>query len=318
MEEKISDAKKEAIDELVIEICMHVKGIGKAIAGAIAADFDGDLQAFLESNATRLSQLYKTSGKPLIAGELLTGLMETKSQVPKGLSPQETWVFYIGREFLKLQIEMVSSLGFRDFDINPLLAKALNLDTPRKVVSFNVYQTITRSVVTSWGYAVQQMAKRIGSCYDNDYEGSTGTNFDLIKNIAGYDYYIQIKSGPNDMNVGMVKSLNKEIKELERKKVGSKAILGMTYGTRSRISTQITGNLLGGPDKMKIGSELWDFLSETDNFHKNLFKLLDGSSKGLLNSSFIDLIEAKVKELEGFWVKNYTDKSVDEVLEKYI
>ena len=244
--------------------------------------------------------------------------METKNQVPKGLSPQETWVFYLGREFLKLQIEMISSLDFQDFDINPLLAKALNLDTPRKVVSFNVYQTVTRSVVTSWGYTVQQLAKRIGSCYDNDYKGSTGTNFDLIKNIVECDYYIQIKSGPNDMNVGMVNSLNKEIEKLERKKAGSKAILGMTYGTRSRISTQITGNLLGGPDKMKIGRELWDFLSETVNFHRDLFKLLDESSRGLLNSSFIDLIETKINELETFWATNYADKSVDEVLEKYI
>jgi len=318
MKNASSNEEYIAIDELVIEICSQVSGVGKATSGAIAADFESDLQAFLNADATRISKIQRSNGKPLITGDTLTNLIETKSQIPKGLSIQSTWVFYLGREFLKTQIQMVSNLNFHDFDINPLLAKALNLDTPRKVVAFNVYQTITRSIVTSWGYTVQRLAKSVGSCVDNDYKGSTGTNFDVVKKLSECDYYIQIKSGPNDMNVGMVTSLNREIAELERNKPGSKAILGMTYGTRSRISGQILGNLSGGPDKMKIGRELWDFLSEKEGFHKDLFNLLDDASKGLLNNSFIELIEAKINELEDYWTKTHAGKSLDEVLENYI
>jgi hypothetical protein len=232
---------------------------------------------------------------------------------------QETWVFYIGREFLKSQVKMVSALRFDDFDINPLLAKALNLDTPKKIIAFNVYQTITRSVVTSWGDTVELIARFVG-CKDNDYiiEGKTGTNFDLVKGIGGTDYYIQIKSGPNTMNVGMVTSLNETIERLEREKPGSKGILGMTYGTRGRISNQILGNLKESDQRMKIGRELWDFIREKENYHKELFKLLDESSKGLLEKSFIELIESKISEFEEHWKSDFNSLSMDEVLEKYI
>lgn len=316
---EVIGGEKESIDELIIRLCLNVKGIGKATAGAIASDFTNDLQSFLEADMLRLSRLRTSAGKQLLNETIINGLILEKESIPKGLTTQETWVFYLGRQFLKAQVSMVLSLTFQDFDINPLLAKALNLDTPRKVIAFNVYQTITRSVVTSWGDTVELIAKFVG-CRDNDYiiEGKTGTNFDLVKGIEGVDYYIQIKSGPNTMNVGMVTSLNEAIQKLESGKKNSKGILGMTYGTRNRISNQIIGNLKNADDRMKIGRELWDFISEKKDFHKDLYKLLDNSSKGLLDKSFIELIESKITEFEDYWKTNFKDSSLDEVLEKYI
>ena len=214
---------------------------------------------------------------------------------------------------------MVTSLNLDNLDINPLLAKALNLDTPRKIIAFNIYQTVTRSVVTSWGDVVQEIAKFTG-CKDNDYiiEGKTGMNFDLVKNVNKIDHYIQIKSGPNTMNVGMVTSLNEVIERLEKVKPNAKGMLGMTYGTRKRISAQILGNLKGADKRMMVGRELWDFISGKKDFHKELFRLLDISSTGILNKSFIELIEGKITELEKYWTANYSGKSIDEVLEKHI
>lgn len=315
----IIEGAKESVEELIIRVARTIGGIGKATAGAIASDFNGDLQLFLNSDATRLNQITKSNGKPVLSGEQIISLLSEIGQIPKGLEIQETWVFYIGREFLKSQIKMVSALSFQDFDINPLLAKALSLDTPRKVIAFNVYQTITRSVVTSWGDTVEQIAKFVG-CKDNDYiiEGKTGTNFDLVKNMNNVDYYIQIKSGPNTMNVGMVTSLNEAIERLEKSKPGTKGILGMTYGTRNRISNQILGNLREADQRMKVGRELWDFIREKPDYHKELFRLLDNSSKGLLDKSFIELIEEKITEFENYWKSNYSGLRVNEVLEKYI
>lgn len=318
-DENLIEGQKESAEEFIISIARTVKGIGAAIAGTIANDFDGNLQEFLNSDVSRLSQIKKSNGKPILSQEQITQLLLEVSRIPKGFAIQETWVFYIGREFLKAQTKMVNSLGFRDFDINPLLAKALSLDTPRKVIAFNVYQTITRSVVTSWGDTVELIAKFVG-CKDNDYiiEGKTGTNFDLVKNIEGTDYYIQIKSGPNTMNVGMVTSLNEAIERLEYAKPGSKGILGMTYGTRDRISNQILGNLKDAGQRMKVGRELWDFIRETNEYHKKLFQILDDSSRDLLDKSFIELIEDKITELEEYWTTNYFDLTLDQVLEKYI
>lgn len=320
MENKdVIEGVHESVDELIMRLCLNVKGIGKATAGAIASDFNGELQAFLHADMLRLSQVHTSNGKQLLNEGLINGLISEKETIPQDLSDQETWVFYLGRQFLKAQVSMVLSLTFQDFDINPLLAKALNLDSPRKIIAFNVYQTITRSVVTSWGDTVELIAKFVG-CRDNDYiiEGKTGTNFDLVKGIGGVDYYIQIKSGPNTMNVGMVTSLNEAIQKLEAGKKNSKGILGMTYGTRNRISNQILANLKDADNRMKVGRELWDFISEKTDFHKDLFRLLDNSSKGLLDKSFIELIESKITELEEYWKTNFEGLSLDKVLEKYI
>jgi hypothetical protein len=225
----------------------------------------------------------------------------------------------LGRAFLKTQIKMVNDLKFQSFDINPLLAKALSLDTPQKIIAFNVYQTITRSIVTSWGFTVEQITKFVGgSKNDFNIEGKTGTNFDVKKKLSGMDYYIQIKSGPNDMNIGMITSLNEAIIELEKSQPNSIGILGMTYGTRSRISGQILSHFDDAANKMKIGRELWDFISETENFHTKLFHLLDISSRDLLNNSFTELIEFKIKEFEEYWKETYSDLSINEVLDKYI
>jgi hypothetical protein len=315
----VIEGAQESVEELIIRLCVSVKGVGKATAGAIASDFSGDLQAFLNSDALRLSQIRTSSGKQLLNDGMVTGILTAKEPIPHGLSIQETWVFYLGRQFLKAQVSMVLALTFQDFDINPLLAKALNLDSPRKVIAFNVYQTVTRSVVTSWGDTVEQIAKFVG-CKDNDFiiEGKTGTNFDLMKNLGGTDYYIQIKSGPNTMNVGMVTSLNEAIQKIETTKPHAKGILGMTYGTRNRISNQILGNLKDANNRMKVGRELWDFISEKTDFHNDLFRLLDNSSKGLLDKSFIELIESKITEFEEYWKTNFEGLTVDKVLEKYI
>lgn len=316
---KVIEGSKESVDEFIIRLSQKVNGVGAAKAGSIAEDFSGDLQKFLDADFARFSKLKRSNGESVLTPDQINELVVLIQVYPKGKSIQETWVFYLGREFLKGQVTMVEVLHFEDFDINPLLAKALNLDTPRKIIAFNVYQTVTRSVVTSWGYTIQNIAKFVG-CKDDDYiiEGKTGTKFDLVKDLRGVNYHIQIKSGPNDMNVGMVVSLNEAIKKLEKGKQGTVGMLGITYGTRKSISNQIAGNLKGANKRIWVGRELWDIISEKDDFYKDLFKLLDQSTVGILNKSLIELIEHKIDELEEYWLIHYPKLSIDGVLEKYI
>lgn len=318
-DEGVIQGVQESAEELIIRIAKKADGIGSAGAGAIASDFSGDLQAFLTADAERFGKIKSSSGRSVLKPAQIEAITREASLIPKGLPLQETWVFYLGREFLRSQVAMVSQLSLDSFDINPLLAKALNFDTPKKVIAFNVYQTVTRSVVTSWGDVVEEIAKFSG-CRDNDevIEGKTGTNFDLIKELDGIDYYIQVKSGPNTMNVGMVTSLNEAIKHIEGKKSTARGILGMTYGTRSRISAQILGNLADAETRMKVGREFWDFISEKKDFHKDLFRLLELSSSDILKDSFIELIEAKVSELEASWKTKYPGATLNDLLEGYL
>lgn len=52
-------------------------------------------------------------------------------------------------------------------------------------------------------------------------------------------HYVQLKSGSNTMNVGMVDSINNMIDEIEKKNSNAVGMLGMAYGKES----QIKGNL---------------------------------------------------------------------------
>lgn len=316
---QIIEGEKASAEELIIRIAKKAKGIGNGGAGAIAVDFNGSLKGFLTAPSERFEKIKSSTGRSVLRAPQIEQIIKEAAHIPSNLSLQETWVFFLGREFLLSQIIMVRELSLDSFDINPLLAKALNFDTPKKVIAFNVYQTITRSVVTSWGDMVEEIAKFSG-CRDNDevIEGKTGTNFDLVKELDGVDYYIQVKSGPNTMNVGMVTSLNEAIKHVEEKRHNARGILGMTYGTRSRISAQILGNLVGANTRMKVGREFWDFISEKKDFHKDLFRLLELSSADILENSFIELVEAKITELEQSWKEKYPGTSLDESLESYL
>ena len=81
---------------------------------------------------------------------------------------------------------------------------------------------------------------------------------------------------------------------------------------------QILGNLAGADSRMKVGREFWDFISEKENFHKDLFRLLEASSANILENSFIELIEAKVSELEASWKEKYPGATFNDLLEGYI
>ncbi len=317
-QEEVITGEKESAEELIIQISKRVSGVTNGIAGTVATDFT-DLSLFLAADETRLSRICNSAGMAILSDDQISALIKEKGAIPRKSSLQEAWVFYLGRTFLLSQVETIRRLSLQSFDINPLLAKALNLDTPRKVIAFNVYQTVTRSVVTAWGSTIERIARFVG-CRDNDYilSGGSGTNFDLVKTIGDVDYYIQVKSGPNTMNVGMVTSLNRAIRQLESKKENAKGVLGMTYGTRPRISAQITTGLKGADTRMKVGREFWDFVSEKKDFHKDLFRLLDVSAADLLADSFIELIEAKITEIETAWTEANPDKSVDDLLGAYI
>lgn len=319
MEDNKIEGTKESVEELIMRMTEGVPGIGKKTASVIAVDFEDDLKSFLTADESRLEKIKRSNGKQILDSVQIHDLIEAKSAFSSEMSLQDTWVIYLGRIFLAAQRKMVRDLHFNNFDINPFLAKALGLDNPRKVIAFNVYQTVTRSVVTSWGFTVEEIAKFVG-CRWNDYvfEKRKGNNFDLVKYLDGIDYYIQIKSGPNTMNVDMVTSLNEAMEKIKVAKPAAKGVLGMTYGTRDRISGQIMGNLAHVDECIKIGRELWDFISGEESFHKHLFSLLEASSKDILKDSFVELIEAKINELTDCWVVQNPGMKFDDFLENYI
>lgn len=311
--------RKELLEQyekkLIEEICLSVDGIGTAKAGAVASYFD-DFQDFLNAQEKELLLISSKSGKPILASQTIKDLIIEKDKVVKGRAITETWVGFLAKLFIKSQVKTLEEMSFDNLDLNPLLARALALETPDDVIRFNLYQSMTRSCVTSWGTLVQKMLMFSGGEIEMIKFGIKGREPDVIKKIDGKTHCFQIKSGPNTMNVDMIESLNEVIEKVEKQ--GYVGWLGMTYGRKSRVSPQILGNLKDAGTKTKIGRELWDFIAESKDYHKRIIQIIDESTQKELKVSYNDLMEAKIKEFCQIWKAKYDNLPLNTVLEDYL
>jgi hypothetical protein len=306
---------KQYEKELIFEVSLSTDGIGKTTAGALAEYFDS-FDGFIKADEKALSKVVNSKGKSILSGDKITGIVSVKREIPPGLKITEARIYFLAKLFIRNQVVTLQKMQFDDIDINPLLAKVLILQTPADIIRFNIYQSVTRSVVTSWGSMVERMLKFSGCELEGFKVGIKGREPDLIKKYQGETYCFQIKSGPNTMNVDMVESLNKVIDEIEKK--GYVGLLGMTYGRKDRISQQILGNLKDAKTKTKMGRELWDFIAETQDYHKKVIDIIDTATKKEMRTSYIKLIEDKVDEFTRVWQEKYSGVPINKILEEYI
>ena len=157
----------------------------------------------------------------------------------------------------------------------------------------------------------------------------------MIKIKDNQLYLIQVKSGPNTMNVEMVEGLNKAMNIMESSNIEKInqylsaqgyneiksviSILGMTYGNRSKISTQIKSNLTNFDTKVKIGHELWDFISEEKDYSNVLLNIIDKASQFFTPASnnLSKIITEKVDEIYKTWQEKYEEQNIHDILKKY-
>ncbi|MCK5581750.1 MAG: hypothetical protein KAJ18_10825 [Candidatus Omnitrophica bacterium] len=306
---------KEYEKEFIYEISLLVDGIGKTTAGALAEYFDS-FDDFIKASVKDLSKVVNSKGKSILNDDKIKDLLLAKKELPSGLKITEVWIYFLAKQFIRNQVVSLQRMQLDDIEINPLLAKVLVLQTPADIIRFNIYQSVTRSVVTSWGSMVERMLKFSG-CELEDFKiGIKGREPDLVKKYQGKTYCLQIKSGPNTMNVDMVESLNKVIVEIEKK--GCVGLLGMTYGRKDSVSQQILGNLKDASAKIKMGRDLWDFISETKNYHVKVIDIIDIATKKEMRTSYIKLIEDKVDEFTKVWQDKHGDEPINKILEEYI
>lgn len=306
---------QEYSSALIAEICRSVEGVGTQKAGAVAEHF-ANLDIFLTAKKLDFQQLKAKSGNPILSPSAINGILAAKAKIIPGKSPSETWTFFLSRKFVENQLNMLRGLQFAELEINPLLIKALGITKPKEIVRFAMYQAVTRSVVTSWGYTVEEILRYSGGEIDAPTVGEKGARLDLAKVRNGKKYYLQIKSGPNSMNVDMVVSLDKAIRKLARQ--GRTGLLGITYGRKDWVSGQISGNLTGGKSKILVGRELWDFVSEMRNYHKRVIAILDYAARKSLKRGFVSLIDEKIKEFYSEWRALYSGKTINKVMEEYL
>ncbi|MCK8828524.1 hypothetical protein MWH25_12400 [Natroniella acetigena] len=226
--------------------------------------------------------------------------------------------------FITNTYQKIKELELNIIDINPFLIRALKFEQAEEVILFYLYQRITRSIVTSWGMTVENIAK---SCGAEDVPAKEnvsykGKRFDIKKKIGNKNYFIQVKSGPNTMNVGMVESLNQMIEKIENKDKKNIGLLGMTFGNKEALSSQISGNLRNVEEKSKIGREFWDFIAQKNGFTKELLNMISNAAKKYEakeeGRKLSDLINEKRDLLLKQWNGKYggTDKESIEKVEQ--
>ena len=202
-------------------------------------------------------------------------------------------------------------MSLDDLNSNPLLCAALRLSTPYELIKYNVYALATRSIVTSMGYFVQDLLLYSSADVYNgkDYDEGKNVKWDLVvERLNAVRSYIEVKSGPNDLDKGQVKSYRKEIQAVE--KLGYNGYIGITYGKRdsNTVSINLFKQYLEKWEKRTlIGTELWDFITEDENYHLTLTTSIQQIAEALLaQQSIIDKVEEKINALVNSFNEKYS------------
>lgn len=294
----------EKEQELIAMALSESGYFGKARARTIAAYFE-DLSDFFGTRAEVLRGLSYATGNKLMSEQEVQDLIQAReNHIVDPTKPlADNFIAVISRGFIRRQVEMLRSLKLADMNPNPFLIRSLNLVTPEEVVRLNVYAAVTRSIVTSFGLFVQTM---LGSTSDSVERVKSG--WDLLKvDRNGRRHWIQVKSGPNDMDKDQIVYWSNQIDRVFE--AGDRGYIGMTYGKKDNQTVTIGLLKKYLPDwemKTLIGKDLWDFLSDDPDLHHRVLDILRSQAVDVLTGDTI------LQELESC-VKN----TVDEFTSKY-
>ena len=189
----------------------------------------------------------------------------------------------------KKKFDVLDKLKLDQIDLNPYLLRVLGFETPEEIAEFIVSQRLERSLVTSFGTRIQNIAKALS-------ERGTGVEgADICKERDGIRHYIQIKSGSKTANKDISSEISRLLTSATRRNSGSIALLGMTYGKRERVSNIIQQY---SQVNWKIGREFWSFIAEDDNCAQELFEMAGETNYSPDDGiSFKDKYREKVQEL---------------------
>jgi len=311
------DTQKGLLEDLIKHVAKQVNGIGDAAAGAVAVYF-GSLELFLVASQGDLEKIKNIKEHQILSDKQISGLLSLIAVLPKNYGIRGLWVSLLVGDFIKSAEENLKSINLDNLMLNPLLIRALNMKSANHVLDFFLYQSISRSIVTSWGMRVEEILVKSGAEHIPRNEPG---GFDIKKVVGDLVYYIQVKSGTNTMNVDMIRYLNQKLTELETINPNMKGVLGLTYGKRNQVSGQIMGNLADPEERLKVGEELWDFISGEEGYFFKVLDILAETSRNRLKKNFFDQIIEKYDEIRAEWVNRYhglDEESVDLFMNEYL
>ncbi|WP_445176780.1 PmeII family type II restriction endonuclease [Microcoleus sp.] len=281
----------EQLHELLAFVLEKEVGLRASKSRSFASHF-AELEEFLNLQAQTLRNgISSISGKTALrftCDEIERILVFISSdKLSLQLTIAENFLASICRDFTGRQLAMVENMTLGKIHPNPFLIRALNLNTPEEVVRLNVYMTAIRSIVTSMGFFIQKL---LISCSESAESPPEESGWDAIKTTTdGEKCWIQVKSGPNDMDKDPIVYWAAKIEEKIQE--GDRAYIGIAYGKRTNktVTLGLLKQILPNSEMITlIGRELWDFVSEDTRYTVNLFEVLRQSASQVLAQSSID------------------------------
>lgn len=280
---------------------------------AIGVSFSS-LQGFKNASIDDLNGLTTKEGQymftPLSPKEV-EAIKKLQSDIDSNKTLQENFIVILTKGFIKKQLSLIDKITIDDFNANPILCHALKLNNSEDFIKYNAYQAISRSIVTSMGFLVQDLLLYSSEyVYDGKaYEEGLRTKFDIVIDKLGeVKSFLEIKSGFNDMDVAQIKHYDAEIKRVEAEH--NHGYIGITYGKKD--AKTVTAGLLENyvenwRDKTLVGKELWDFVSGVPSYHKLLIRTIDETANVILNhESIVKKIEEKISTLKRSFDSEYS------------
>ncbi len=213
----------------------------------------------------------------------------------------------IFRKFLLNRVNTIRRLKLSDLDINPFLIRILShelgLNSPRKIIEWLVSQRIERGTVTSFGIALEEVAKVFS-------EGTAVEGADILKTKRGKRYYIQVKSGPNTIPKDLGVRIAQLLRSAQRRNRGSLVLYGMCYGSRNQVSSIVRKYVeREGGVEWKCGREFWEFISDDPRCIAEIYEIAAEVGRTFKDpekgQTLSEVINQKISELTEEFEKEY-------------
>jgi type II restriction endonuclease EcoO109I-like protein len=276
------------------------------------------LKEFLTVKAEALREIQSVTGKKILflaEGQVkAVKALQASGVLSAKRDTSENFLVLIARDFVRKQTKMLDSLTLDRMSPNPLLIRCLNLKTSREVVELNVYMFATRSIVTSMGFFVEKLLLTSSSTVSR-----AGDPWDIVKTDKNQRrHWIQVKSGPNDMDADQIRHWAGLIANKVTKR--DQAYIGTTYGKRQGGSVTMGLFKTYLPDwkqRTLIGKELWDFISDDPHYHEKLFPLLAEAASQMLGAQSIEQrIQKRIEQITREFSLRYGSSRT--AVEKYL
>ena len=228
-------------------------------------------------------------------------------RVKKYIHPEATlkehWIRFTAERLIRKMMDNIRAIDLEKINMNPFLIRALNLRTPQEIIRFNMYQTVTRSIVTTMGMSLEYMVGSSGARM-----GERGEWYDVVKEMGDLTYWIQVKSGPNNVNKDQIETFNDRFDQTEAED-NNFARLGITYGKRDAKTVSmglVKKYMKNWKERLLVGHELWDFVSEEENYHVKVLRWIDDTASRILRTrSIAQEIDKAIEQITAEFEQKY-------------